>query len=132
MIVYRSEVGAASPEQISGFFVGWPSPPTAEKLVDVMDSSFRRVWAFDGERVVGYVNAISDGVLAAFIPWLEVHPDYRGQGIGTELMKHIVAQLGGVYSIDLVCDGELTKYYERLGFMPLAGMGMRNPGALRR
>lgn len=76
MIVYRSEVGAASPEQISGFFVGWPSWPTAEKLVNVMDSSFRRVWAFDGElRVVGYVNAISDGVLAAFIPWLEVHPD---------------------------------------------------------
>lgn len=132
MITYRTEVGAASADQISGFFVGWPAPPSPEKLIEVMDSSYRRVWAFDGERVVGYINAISDGVLTAFIPWLEVHPDYQGRGIGTELVGRILDQLEGMYSIDLACDEELAGYYERLGFFPLSAMGKRNPGALAR
>ena len=130
MITYRTEVGAVGSEQVSGFFVGWPTPPTSEKLIEVMDSSYRRVWALDGERVVGYINAISDGVLTAFIPWLEVHPDYQGHGIGTELVQRLLAQLDGMYSIDLVCDDDLIGYYERLGFFRTTGMGMRNRAAL--
>ena len=101
MITYRTGVGSVAPNQVSGFFVGWPVPPSAEKLIEVMDSSYRRVWALEGERVVGYINAISDGVLTAFIPWLEVHPDYQGQGIGTELVNRLVAQLEGLSLIHI-------------------------------
>lgn len=131
MITYRTGAGSVSPSQVSGFFVGWPTPPSSAKLVEVMDSSYCRVWALDADRVVGYINAISDGVLTAFIPWLEVHPDYQGQGIGAELVQRIVAQLEGMYSIDLVCDEGLVRYYERLGFDALSAMGRRNPDALR-
>ena len=131
MITYRTGVGSVAPNQVSGFFVGWPVPPSAEKLIEVMDSSYRRVWALEGERVVGYINAISDGVLTAFIPWLEVHPDYQGQGIGTELVNRLVAQLEGMYSIDLACDEDLIGYYERLGFFSFTAMGKRNRGVLR-
>lgn len=131
MITYRTGVGSVSPSQVAGFFVGWPVPPSAEKLVEVMDSSYRRVWALDGDRVVGYINAISDGVLTAFIPWLEVHLEYQRQGIGTELVKRLIAQLDGMYSIDLGCDEHLTGYYERLGFFSFIAMGRRNPDALR-
>lgn len=81
-----------------------------------MDSSYRRVWALDGERAVGYINALSDGVLTAFIPWLEVHADYQNRGIGAELVRWIILELDGMYSIDLVCDDNLAGYYERLGF----------------
>ena len=65
MITYRTGVGSVAPSPVSGFFVGWPVPPSAEKLIEVMDSSYRRVWALEGERVVGYINAISDEVLTA-------------------------------------------------------------------
>lgn len=131
MITYRTGVGSVAPNQVSGFFVGWPVAPSVEKLIEVMDSSYRRVWALEGERVVGYINAISDGVLTAFIPWLEVHPDYQGQGIGTELVNRLVAQLEGMYSIDLACDEDLIGYYERLGFFSFTAMGKRNRGVLR-
>lgn len=56
---------------IDGLFFGWPQPPTAATLIAVMQRSYRRVWAIDDSRVIGFVNAISDGVLNAFIPWLE-------------------------------------------------------------
>ncbi|ATH96958.1 MULTISPECIES: GNAT family N-acetyltransferase [Dermabacter] len=131
MITYRTGVGSVAPNQVSGFFVGWPVLPSAEKLIEVMDSSYRRVWALEGERVVGYINAISDGVLTAFIPWLEVHPDYQGQGVGTELVNRLVAQLEGMYSIDLACDEDLIGYYERLGFFSFTAMGKRNRDVLR-
>jgi len=118
------------PEMITGFFVGWPVAPTAEKLMEVMEGSYRRVWAVLDDRVVGYVNAISDGVLNAFIPWLEVHPDHQGRGIGAELVRRIVADLDGMYAIDLCCDSELFPYYERLGFTTFGGAGLRFPTAI--
>lgn len=90
----------------------------------------RRVRALDGDEVVGYVNAISDGVLNAFIPWLEVRPDHQGRGIGSELLRRVIEQLGGMYAIDLCFDPELTPYYEQRGFWPLAGAGLRNPSVL--
>lgn len=129
-IAFVTDAGAVSPSQVEGMFVGWPNPPTAAQLVAVMDGSYRRVWALDGQRVVGYVNAISDGVLNAFIPWLEVHPDYQERGVGTELLRRLVEQLDGMYAIDLCCDPGLVPYYERQGFLALAGAGRRNPAAL--
>ena len=33
-------------------------------------------------QVVGFVTAISDGVLSAYIPFLEVLPEYKSIGIG--------------------------------------------------
>lgn len=132
MITYLDEPGAIRAEQVGeGFFVGWPTPPSAQQLVDVMDGSYRRVWALDGDRVVGYINAISDGVLTAFIPWLEVLPEYQNQGIGQELVRRIVASLEDMYSIDLACDDHLIGYYERLGFFEGTAMVMRNPRVLR-
>jgi GNAT superfamily N-acetyltransferase len=63
--------------------------------------------------VVGFVNSISDGILTAYIPLLEVLPEYQGKGIGTELMKLILAELKNFYMIDICHDKELTPYYSR-------------------
>lgn len=75
--------------------------------------------------VVGFVNAISDGHLSAFIPLLEVLPAHRGQGIGAELVRRLLGELDGLYSIDLVCDEELRPFYERFEMQPLLGMALR-------
>ncbi|MBM6980582.1 MAG: GNAT family N-acetyltransferase [Actinomyces succiniciruminis] len=129
-LTYLTGRGAVAPGQIEGMFVGWPSPPSPQQLVAVMDGSYRRVWALDGDRVIGYINAISDGVLNAFIPWLEVRPDYQGRGIGAELVRRLLAQLGDMYAVDLCCDPGMLPYYEKLGFARLAGAGLRNPRAI--
>jgi predicted N-acetyltransferase YhbS len=75
---------------------------------------------------VGLITAISDGVSAAYIPHLEVIDTMQGQGIGSELVRRMVAKLRALYMVDLVCDPELQPFYERLGFRPLTAMVIRN------
>jgi GNAT superfamily N-acetyltransferase len=65
--------------------------------------------------VVGFITAIGDGGLVAFIPLLEVLPAWRGQGIGRELVRRMLARLADRYAIDLVCDEDQVPFYERLG-----------------
>ena len=82
--------------------------------------------ALDDDAVVGFVTAISDGVMSAFIPLLEVLPEYQHRGIGTELVHRLLEQLSELYMIDLCCDADLEPFYNALGFQTLErGMGMR-------
>ena len=76
--------------------------------------------------VVGLAQAISDGVLTAFIPLLEMRPECRGQGLGLRLMEHLLAQLDHLYAVDLSCDDALFPFYEKLGFVRGGGMIRRN------
>lgn len=112
-----------------GFFDGWPAAPTPEQHLAHLRASEVAVCAIDAETntVVGFVSALGDGVLTAFIPLLEVLPPYRRQGIGSELVRRVLARLGDRYSIDLVCDPDLVPFYERFGGRPLTAMAWRNP-----
>ena len=127
MITYTDSVQSITAEQLAGgFFVGWPNPPSPETHLRILQGSFKVWLALDGDQVVGFITAISDGVLAAFIPNLEVLPDYKGQGIGTELTKRMLNSLDYLYSIDLMCDADVVPFYEQLQLRPAGGMIVRN------
>jgi GNAT superfamily N-acetyltransferase len=95
--------------------------------------SYRSVVAIDDAHgpVVGFVNMLGDGVLTAFIPWLEVLPGYQGQGIGGELIRRILGGTDRFYSVDLVCDAPLVAYYERFGMRGACSALLRRPSALK-
>jgi ribosomal protein S18 acetylase RimI-like enzyme len=128
MITYHTTVDGVAPAHLAGFFEGWPDPPSPETHLRLLRASAHVVLARDdgGDDVVGFVNAISDGVLSAYIPLLEVRPAYRGRGIGGELMRRMLATLDDLYMADLVCDAALIPFYERFGMMALTGMAKRN------
>ena len=110
-----------------GFFEGWAAPPSPLQHLQILRNSAHVVVARDdGGAVIGFVNALSDGVLAAYIPLLEVLPEHRGNGIGTELVRRLLATLGDLYMIDVMCDDEVRPFYERLGFARSAGAVVRN------
>jgi ribosomal protein S18 acetylase RimI-like enzyme len=127
----ESADGVEADDLAGGFFVGWPQPPSPERHLELLRGSDQIVLARADGRVVGFVTAISDGVLSAYVPLLEVLPAYQGQGIGSELMRRLLAQLEGLYMVDLCCDAELEPFYQRLGLLTLErGMGRRNYEAL--
>jgi GNAT superfamily N-acetyltransferase len=132
VIYYTDDLAAVRENMLDGFFVGWPRRPSAGQHLAVLRGSYRSVVAIDDaeDRVAGFVNMISDGVLTAFIPWLEVLPAYQGQGIGSELMCRILDGTDRFYSVDLVCDAELIPYYERFGMRGLTSAMLRHAAAL--
>lgn len=132
MIVYEATLENVRPEDLAGFFVGWPSAPSPERHLELLRGSEHVVLARDDEsgRVVGFVNVVGDGVLSAFVPLLEVLPDYQGRGIGTELVRRALELVRDRYMVDLLCDEGLAPFYERFGMQRVAGMALRNRDAL--
>jgi ribosomal protein S18 acetylase RimI-like enzyme len=126
LIEYRDTLAGVEEAQLRGFFVGWPHPPSPAHHLRMLHGS-RHVWlALDGEQVVGFVNAISDGFMTAYIPLLEVLPAWQGRGIGTELMRRMLDSLRVYYNIDLMCDPDVQPFYARLGMRPVGGMVVRH------
>jgi len=128
MIVYTDSLGNIRPDNLNGFFEGCANAPSPQTHQRILANSDEVVLAIDDEigDIVGFVTAITDGVLSAFIPLLEVLSAYRGQGIGTELMRRMLKKLDSFYAIDLVCDRESASFYGRFGMKPALGMMLRN------
>ncbi|MGV2939203.1 GNAT family N-acetyltransferase [Mesobacillus sp. LC4] len=127
-MLYKYSLEDISPEMLVGFFDGWPTPPSPETHLKLLKNSSTVVLAIDKDtdRVVGFITAVSDGVLSAYIPFLEVLPEYKNRGIGKELVHRMMAELAEIYMIDLCCDDDLVPYYEKLGMIKANGMLLRN------
>ena len=82
MIDYISSLEGIREEHVQGFFDGWPNPPNEHTFLKLLANSDEIVLAVDRSdgQVVGFINAITDKTLMAFIPLLEVLPAYQGKG----------------------------------------------------
>jgi GNAT superfamily N-acetyltransferase len=127
---YRTSAEGVGTRQLTGFFDGWPSSPSPERHLALLHGSSHVVLAEEAGVIIGFVTAISDGVLAAYISLLEVRRAWRGRGVGTELVRRLLAELEGFYMVDVVCDPDLVPFYERFGMIPLAGLARRNRSVL--
>ena len=106
--------------------MGWPNPPSEETFLRLLKGSYRIILAIQDNRIIGFITAISDGVLSAYIPLLEVLPEYQSKGIGKELLARMKNELSHLYMIDLLCDEELIPYYEKQGMSKATGALIRN------
>ncbi|WOV89117.1 GNAT family N-acetyltransferase [Sporosarcina oncorhynchi] len=127
-MLYRNSLDSISPDMLNGFFEGWPNPPNPETHLKLLKNSSRVVIALDDKtnQVIGFITAISDSVLSAYIPLLEVLPEYKNKGIGIELVNRMLKELDHIYMVDLCCDDDLVPYYEKFNMMRSNGMVLRN------
>lgn len=128
MIEYLDRLDNIQAGQLCGFFVDWPDPPTPETHLRLLEGSDAVVLAvsYPEEQVVGFITALSDGVLSAYIPLLEVLPEHQNKGIGSELSRRMLAKLEHLYMVDLLCDADKQHFYSRFGMQPAAAMMVRN------
>jgi len=128
MIDYLYSAKEISADQLHGFFVGWPNPPSRKTHLRLLEQSDEVVLAQDTSSgvIVGFITAITDGVLAAYIPLLEVLPEYQHQQIGRNLVQKLLERLSSYYMVDLLCDPNLQPFYEQAGMMRANGMFIRN------
>lgn len=123
---YTTNTNILDQVELDGFFVGWPNPPSSSVFKKMLKQSYRVVLAHENGKLIGFINSLSDGVLSAYIPLLEVLPEYQGKGIGGELVKRLQEELKHLYMVDLLCDEDLIPYYEKLGMMKATGALIRN------
>jgi len=127
MICFTDSLNGVEDNDLDGFFTGWPNPPTCSAHLEILKGSSHVELAVLGNgKVVGYITVISDGVSCAYIPHLEVLPEYRGKGIGSELVGRVLEHCKHMYMIDLMCDEDVRLFYEKMGFRAGRGMMVRN------
>jgi ribosomal protein S18 acetylase RimI-like enzyme len=95
---------------------GWSAAEKSAKLEKALKSSHSLVSAWEGSRLVGLGNAISDGHLVVYYSHLLVHPEYQGRGIGKRLMEMLMAKYKDFHQQILVADGRAIGFYRKLGF----------------
>ena len=88
-----------------------------EMLAAAYKNSLCVLGAYDRDKLVGVVRAVGDSASVVFVQDLLVLPAYQRQGIGTLLLKTLLAQYEGVYQIELLTDDtpKTTAFYESLG-----------------
>jgi hypothetical protein len=67
MISYTDSINGITPDQLQGFFVGWPDPPSPETHLQILSGSDKIILAKDNEsgNVIGFISAHTDGILIA-------------------------------------------------------------------
>ncbi len=96
--------------------LGWSSAEKPVVLHQALLGSHSVVTAWEGDRLVGLGNAISDGHLVVYYPHLLVHPEYQGRGIGACLMRMLLARYPGFHQHVLLADGRALEFYRKCGF----------------
>ena len=116
--IQYSETREVPPESVLALYRanGWSSAEKLEVLHKALLASHSLVTAWNGTRLVGLGNAISDGHLVVYYPHLLVLPEFQGRGIGTELMRRLMTRYHGFHQQMLVADGRALDFYRKCGF----------------
>jgi ribosomal protein S18 acetylase RimI-like enzyme len=94
----------------------WDSGNYPEKLHSAFAGSDRVFSAWEGDRLVGLVSAISDGSMTAYIPYLVVHPEYQNRGIGRALLTHMLDHYSDCAKKVLTSFDHAVDFYKQFGF----------------
>jgi ribosomal protein S18 acetylase RimI-like enzyme len=95
----------------------WAQDRTIEDLETAIANSNPVVTVWDGQRLIGFARATSDGVYRAGIWDVVVNPQYQGFGIGRKLVETVIAHpfVSRVERVYLTTTHKQS-FYERIGF----------------
>ena len=117
-IRYSFELENITEESLKSLFlsVAWESGNFPAKLYEAMMNSHAVVTAWDGDRLVGLANALSDGVMTAYFHYVLTNPAYQGRGIGKTMMEMMMDHYKDYYTKVLISYPKAIKFYKSLGF----------------
>jgi ribosomal protein S18 acetylase RimI-like enzyme len=117
-IRYASNIEDISKEALQELFlsVEWESGKHPNELLQAIQGSHSIVAAWDGNKLVGLVNALSDGVLTAYFHYMLINPGYQGEGIGRNLMDIMLDRYKGCKTKVLISYQSAVGFYHKCGF----------------
>ena len=101
--------------------VGWDRCEDSQERV--LRGSERYYTVRDQDRLIGFLNVISDGVADALLVNVIVHPDFQRKGLGQALVRRAVSDLtaDGIQCIQTTFLPDREEFYRKCGFYILGG-----------
>ena len=106
--------------------VGWTNyTQRPEMLRRAFAGSLCTLCAYDGGRIAGIVRAVGDEASVLCVQDLLVLPEYQRRGLGSRLLRELLARYPDVYQTMLLTDDtpEHAAFYEHAGFTNAAKYG---------
>ncbi|MDY6936740.1 MAG: GNAT family N-acetyltransferase [Cyanobacteriota bacterium] len=107
-------------EQIKALFdltAFWAKDRSLEDWAIALSNSNPVITVWDGERLIGFARATSDGIFRATIWDVAIHPEYQGVGLGSKLVETLLShpRMNRVERIYLMTTYQ-QQFYKRIGF----------------
>lgn len=118
MNIHYTNLQEFTPEQLQSLFlsVKWSSGDYPDKLQTAMRNSDTVISAWYGDTLVGLINALSDGIMTAYIHYLLVMPEYQGHGIGKQLVLKILDHYKDYARKIIIAYNAEVSFYQKCGF----------------
>jgi N-acetylglutamate synthase-like GNAT family acetyltransferase len=95
----------------------WAQERQMEDLEIAIANSDPAISVWDGDRLIGFARATSDGIYRAAIWDVVIHPDYQGAGLGSKLVETVLShpRVNRVERVYLMTTHQ-QQFYRRVGF----------------
>ena len=94
----------------------WAAGRSRETQDRLIDEAARVVGVYDGERQVGFCRAATDGVSFVYLADVYLLEEYRGRGLGEELVREMVEREPLSDLKWLLHTTDMHPLYRKLGF----------------
>ncbi len=94
----------------------WATGRPRETQDRLIDTAARVVGLYDGDRQIGFCRAATDGVSFVYLADVYVLEDYRGRGLGEELVREMVEASELMHVRWLLHTSNMHPLYRKLGF----------------
>ncbi|PRA09461.1 MULTISPECIES: GNAT family N-acetyltransferase [unclassified Paenibacillus] len=123
MTIIFKEVKDIDTQAIQELFhsVEWKSGDFPEDLRQAINNSHTVITAWDDTKLVGLINALSDGVMTVYFHYMLVHKEYQSLGIGKRMMEQMLSRYSNIKTKVLISYDSAEKFYETFGFKPEEG-----------
>ena len=105
--------------------VGWSAyTDDPEALRKGFEQSLLVLAAYEDDELTGIIRVVGDGATIVFVQDILDFPEYQRKGIGTALLKEILARYSHVRQIELATDNteKTVAFYKSCGFLPYSEM----------
>ena len=96
--------------------VDWSSGHFPDKLVTAMINFHTVISAWDGNKLVGMICVMDDGIMNAYVHYLLVDPEYQDKAIGRTLVEIVKDKYKNYLRIAVIAYDNEAHFYEACGF----------------